>query len=146
MRTGEVARRAGVNIQTLRYYERRGLLAEPGRTPAGYRRYPADAVRVVRCVKRAQELGFTLAEVGELLRLREGRGASRDRVRRRAEAKLRDIDGKLDALQAMRGALTALLDSCRCGATPHCPILEALEEPGVSGSPEEVRLGRAEHT
>jgi DNA-binding transcriptional MerR regulator len=132
MRIGEAARRAGVNIQTLRYYERRGLLAEPVRTSSGYRSYSAHAVRVVRFVKRAQELGFTLAEVAELLRLRDRRAASRDRVRRRAEAKLRDIDGRLRALRAMRGALRALLDSCRCGTTPECPILEALEEPGES--------------
>jgi len=142
MRTGEVARRAGVNIQTLRYYERRGLLAEPGRTASGYRSYPSDAVRVVRFVKRAQELGFTLAEVGELLRLRDGRTASRDRVRRRAEDKLRDIEGKIRGLQSMRGALTALLDSCRCGGRPECPILEALEEPDASDSRRSVGAGR----
>src|SRR5262252_9659941 len=72
MQTHEVAERAGVNAQTLRYYERRGLLAEPPRSPAGYRDYPPAAVEVLRFVKRSQELGFTLAEVEELLSLAEG--------------------------------------------------------------------------
>lgn len=141
MRIGEVARQAGVSIQTLRYYERRGLLARPARTPSGYRSYRDDAVRIVRFVKRAQELGFTLAEAGELLCLRDGRSESREAVRRRTEVKLRDIDGKLRALQAMRSALAVLVDSCGCAATPACPILEALEEPGASGSRREPTSG-----
>ncbi|MFI1920295.1 MerR family transcriptional regulator [Nocardia sp. NPDC020380] len=72
MRTGELAARAGVNAQTLRYYERRGLPARPPRSPAGYRSYPVEAVEVVRFVKRAQELGFTLEEIEELLELAAG--------------------------------------------------------------------------
>jgi DNA-binding transcriptional MerR regulator len=79
MRTHEVADRAGVNAQTLRYYERRGLLAEPPRSPAGYRDYPTSVVGVVRFVKRSQELGFTLTEVEELLSLAEGGPDSCDR-------------------------------------------------------------------
>jgi len=128
MRIGEVACEAAVNIQTLRYYERRGLLERPRRSPSGYRSYPAETVRVVRFVKRAQELGFSLSEVGELLRLRGGRARSRERIRARAEARLRDVDDRLRSLAAMRAALSALVDSCRCGARPECPILEALED------------------
>ena len=131
LRTGEVAARAGVNIQTLRYYERRGILRDPRRTSSGYREYPAETVRVIRFVKRAQDLGFTLGETKDLLRLREGRGRSRERVRARATAKLRDIDEKIRDLNAVRGALTVLLDSCRCAGTPECPILEALDDEGV---------------
>jgi DNA-binding transcriptional MerR regulator len=127
MRIGEIAREAGVNIQTLRYYERRGLLEAPRRTPSGYRSYAAETIRVVRFVKRAQGLGFSLAEIGELLRPRGGRARSRERVRAQASARLRDIDEKLRCLAAMRAALAALVESCRCGGVPECPILEALE-------------------
>ena len=81
MQTGEVAARAGVNIQTLRYYERRGLLGRPPRTASGYRRYSEDAVRIVRFVKRAQELGFTLDEAEQLLRLRRVSSARQSSAR-----------------------------------------------------------------
>jgi len=131
--TGEVAARAGVNIQTLRYYERRGILREPHRTSSGYREYPAETVRLIRFVKRAQELGFTLREIEELLRLRENRAGRRERVQARAAAKLHDVDEKIRHLNAIRGALSVLLESCRCAGPPECPILEALEddEPGA---------------
>src|SRR5712692_10189560 len=96
--TGEVAARAGVNIQTLRYYERRGLLKEPPRRCSGFRKYPEEAVRIVRFIKHAQELGFTLREIDELLRLREDRDRTCAQVRRAAEAKMADIDSKLNRL------------------------------------------------
>ena len=136
MRIGEVAREAGVNIQTLRYYERRGLLEEPRRTPSGYRSYAAETVRVVRFVKRAQELGFSLSEIGELLRLRTSPSRNRERVHARAAAKLGDIDQKIRSLEAMRGALTALVEACRCGSAPECPILEALDDEHTSEVPQ----------
>ena len=121
----EAAALAGVNVQTIRYYERRGLLPPPVRRPSGYRELPDEAVRVVRFIKRAQDLGFTLDEVGELLRLRR----SRDRGKARAVAnrRLKQIEQKLTELSAMREALTHLVHTCREGATPDCPILEALE-------------------
>lgn len=128
LRIGDLAARAGVGIQTLRYYERRGLLKEPPRRPSGYREYPPEAVNLVRFIKRAQELGFTLAEVQELVRLREDRRASCADVRARASAKIRDIDGRIRALRAIRGALAKLVASCtRDGSTRECPILEALD-------------------
>jgi MerR family copper efflux transcriptional regulator len=131
MRIGEAARRAGVNVQTLRYYERRGLLRPARRAPSGYREYGPDALRVVRFIKRAQGLGFTLAEVAELLRLRASRPRDRARVRAAAEAKIRDIDERVRRLRAVRRALVALVDSCACeGSSLACPILEALEEDG----------------
>src|ERR671919_881382 len=105
MRVGEVAAEAGVNIQTLRYYERRGLLEEPRRTPSGYRQYSAETVRVVRFIKRAQELGFTLAEIQDLLRLREDRESSRAEVQAVARTKMEDIEGRIQSLRAMRRAL-----------------------------------------
>src|SRR5688572_18532626 len=88
LRTGELAARAGVNVQTLRYYERRGLLKEPRRRSSGYRAYPAEAVKLIRFVKQAQELGFTLSEIENLLRLRADQKASCSEVRARAESKL----------------------------------------------------------
>ncbi len=128
LRTGEVAARSGVNVETLRYYERRGILANPGRRRSGYREYPPDTVRLVRFVKKAQGLGFTLAEVQELLRLRSDRTASCSDVRAAAVAKIADIDAKLRSLAAMRSALDALVASCKRGrSTRECPILEALE-------------------
>ena len=134
LRTGRLASLAGVNVETLRFYERRGLLQEPPRRPSGYREYPADAVRVVRFIKRAQELGFTLREVEELLRLREDRTASCSEVRTAASAKIEDIEGKLRGLRAMKRALTTLVESCSSeGSTRECPILEALDDEGRPG-------------
>ncbi len=127
IRTGEVAARAGVNIQTLRYYERRGLLKEPPRRSSGFRRYPEEAVRIVRFIKHAQQLGFTLREIDELLQLREDRDRTCAQVRRAAEAKIADIDSKLKRLKAMRGALAILVQSCRNKRAARCPLIEALD-------------------
>ena len=102
IRIGQVAERAGVNVQTLRYYERRGLLAKPRRLPSGYRTYSPEAVRVVRFIKNAQELGFTLHEIQELIRLREARPRSRAKVRAMALVKIEDVDEKTRRLWAIR--------------------------------------------
>lgn len=127
MRIGEVAARAGVNIQTLRYYERRGLLPEPERGGSGYRTYDPETVRLVRFIKRAQELGFTLREIGELIELRRSRRGVE--VRTRAEAKIEDIERRVRQLGAMRDALGELVKACECdhGALT-CPIIEALDD------------------
>ncbi|MGH7546783.1 MAG: MerR family DNA-binding protein [Gemmatimonadales bacterium] len=134
LRIGAVALQAGVNVQPLRYYEQRGLLGKPERTPSGYREYPPQAVQVVRFIKRAQDLGFTLNEIADLMRLRQTRGRDRRRVRALAAAKLADIKGKIRHLQSMRRALATLVESCECaGAELECPILEALDDdPGPS--------------
>jgi len=136
VRTGELAKRAGVNVQTLKYYERRGLLLEPNRRASGYREYDADAVLRVRFIKRAQELGFSLAEIAELLTLRLAAERSRPEVRTLAADKLRTIDGKVRQLLAMREALSRLLDACQgeSGALD-CPIIEALEAHAEAGTP-----------
>lgn len=129
MRIGEVAASADVNIQTLRYYERRGLLPTPKRNAGGQREYPAETVRLIRFINRAQELGFTLAEVEELLRLRAFRGRSRSNVQQLAAAKVADIDEKVRHLGQIRKALHVLLASCKCASVElECPILEALDE------------------
>lgn len=140
LRIGDLAAAAGVTPDTLRYYERRGLLQPSGRRASGYREYPPEAVGVVRFVKHAQALGFTLGEVEELMRLRGGagrRGAGLA-VREVAVAKLRDIDEKLRMLGALRGALADLVAECdqTCGADEAaapdalaCPIIAALNAP-----------------
>lgn len=128
LKIGGVARRAGVNVQTIRYYERRGLLTKPPRTDSNYRAYPADAVRRVRFVKRAQGLGFTLNEIRALLTLRAGGRARCAGVYKRAKEKVRGIDEKVRTLQAMRKALSELMSAC-VGRTrvSECPILDALD-------------------
>jgi DNA-binding transcriptional MerR regulator len=126
--TGQVAKAGGVNIQTVRFYEREGLLPPPRRSASGYRQYTEDAVRIVTFVKRAQELGFTLREAKQLVRLRSLGPKRAEAARSAAETKLRDIDDKLRDLTAMRAALASLVESCRHGGgTITCPILEALE-------------------
>ena len=124
---GEAARRAQVNVQTLRYYERRGLLETPARTPANYRLYTPEAVGRVRFIKRAQRLGFELEEIRDLLALRATRSTN-GQVRARAEARVRQIDASVRSLLAMRESLADLIDQCTGAArTGSCPILTALE-------------------
>ncbi|MGH9320100.1 MAG: MerR family DNA-binding protein [Vicinamibacteria bacterium] len=128
LKVSEVARQAGVNLQTVRYYERRRLLPEPPRTRSNYRAYPEDTIRRIRFIKRAQELGFTLAEIEDLLSLRAAPRARCADVYRRAETKARDIDAKVRALKAMRRALSKLMAECSGrSAVSACPILDALE-------------------
>src|SRR5919206_4688117 len=124
---GELAKRGRVNLETIRYYERQGLLPKPPRSPSGYRLFPSDSVRRVRFIKRAQELGFSLREIKELLTLRTASGATSADVRKRAEAKIADIEGKIETLRAMKKALARLTASC-CGegSVSECPILESL--------------------
>jgi len=129
MRTGQVARQSGVNIQTLRYYERRGLLQAPPRRPSGYREYTSQAVEVVRFVKRAQELGFNLDEVESLLDLAAGGPASCDKARGLATQKLAELDRKITSLRALQGSLRRLVATCeRPRAQRDCPLLESLAD------------------
>ncbi len=125
---GQVAREAGVNIQTIRYYERRGLLPEPSRGDSGYRYYGEEAVKHIRFIRNAKELGFSLKEIGELLSLRldpEGMSAA---VKELAKEKLTDIEDKIDTLQRIRAALEGLIQTCPgCGPVQECPILDALD-------------------
>ena len=132
MRIGTAAEQAGVNIQTLRYYERRGLLPRPPRRTSGYREFPDDAVRMVRFIKRAQDLGFTLDEVEELIKLRSEKRRDRTRVRAVAEARLRQVDRKIAELQAIKQALSHLVHCCQEGSTLECPIIEALDGAGAA--------------
>lgn len=140
LRTAQVAELAGVNIETLRFYERKGILPEPPRRASGYREYPPETVERVRFIKRAQELGFTLKEVQDLLELRETTRAKAGRVRKVAEAKLEEIEHKIRDLEAMKKSLTELL--CACDSQKpiaSCPIIESL-----SGCPRCRDADRAE--
>lgn len=129
MRTHEVAEQAGVNMQTLRYYERRGILPDPPRTRAGYRDYPASAVEVLRFVKRAKDLGFTLAEIEELLVLADGGPDSCDAALVLAEAHIAELERKIADLQRMRASLTALADTCERPRSDRscCPLLATID-------------------
>ena len=132
MKIGEVAERGGVNLQTIRYYEREGLLPAPSRLASGYRVFREDPIRRVRFIKRAQELGFTLAEIRDLLTLRVDESRSSGEVRSLAEAKIADIDGKIRSLIAMKQALTHLTDRCSGhGPASECPILESIDSDEV---------------
>jgi DNA-binding transcriptional MerR regulator len=115
-----VARRAGVNIETLRYYQRRGLLPEPARMPGGHRRYGEDTVRFVRAIKEAQEAGFSLAEIEDYLTVvRRGRVPAPEALRVRAAAKIDQIDARIAGLRRMREEL-ARIAGCACDSLDHC--------------------------
>lgn len=131
---GKVAKKAGVNIETIRYYERQGLIPRPprrqseGGTP-GYRHYPAETVKRIQFIRHAKELGFSLKEIAELLSLRIEQGVTCGDVRKRAEAKIADIEGRILNLQRMKNALSKLAKECKTrGPVSECPILEALEK------------------
>lgn len=126
--TGQLAKQAQVNIETIRYYERRGLIPEPPRRESGYRKYPPDMVARIQFIKRAQELGFSLKEIGELLSLRLEPRTPAIEVRKKAEAKVKEIDEKIRTLQNMKHVLMKLIGQCDGhGTVNECPIIEALE-------------------
>jgi DNA-binding transcriptional MerR regulator len=130
LRSGQVAGAAGVNVQTLRYYERRGLLAAPERTLGGHRVYPPETVTALRVIKAAQRLGFTLDDVAALL---ETRHRHRADLRTRAAAKLAEVEARIADLTMIRDSLRAAVDAgCEdlltCAASDSCPL--PLPEPG----------------
>ena len=132
MTSGQVAQEAGVNIETLRFYERKRLLEEPLRLESGHRRYSADVITRIRFIKNAQELGFSLKEIEELLTLRMTPGRTAAQVRQRVLTKIVDINQKLRSLRAMKKALTRLADSCSgFGPVGDCPILDNLDLKGI---------------
>jgi DNA-binding transcriptional MerR regulator len=128
MRSGQVAEAAGVNLQTLRYYERQGLLKEPARSLGGHRLYPRETVTVLRVIKVAQRLGFTLAEITELLEAGQHRhGRLESGLQARAAAKLEDVEAKIADLTVIADSLRTALDvGCddlvECAGTPGCPL------------------------
>jgi MerR family mercuric resistance operon transcriptional regulator len=138
LRSSQVAAAAGVNAQTLRYYERRGLLAEPERSMGGHRLYPAEAVTVLRVIKAAQRLGFTLDEVADLLNVgRHRHGRPDTGLHARAETKLAEVEAKIADLQIIAGTLRAAIDAgcddlVACAGQPCCPIPFAALGQGAS--------------
>lgn len=126
---GQLAKSVGVNVQTVRYYERRRLLTPSDRKPSGYRLYGEEAVRRLRFIKNAQVLGFTLREIAELLNLRVVSTARCGDVQRKAQNKLTQVETKVRDLRALARALKGLVQTCRAGrqSTERCPILKALE-------------------
>ena len=128
---GELAKRAHVNRETVRYYERRRLLPRASRSISGYRVFSDDALRRLRFIRGAKVLGFSLTEIGELLALRVNSPDTCQRVRERTEAKIADIDERIQSLQQMKDALSELVAACaRRGKTNDCPILDSLDANG----------------
>jgi len=126
---GHVARRACVGVETIRFYEREGLLEEPARTTSGYRQYGIGAVKQIRFIKRAQQLGFSLKEIRELLTLRVEKQTECAQVKERAETKLAEVEQKIIELQRMRQALLQVASLCRGEESSSCcPLLDALDQ------------------
>lgn len=145
---GQLAKAAAVNIETIRFYERTGIVPAPPRQRSGYRHYPAEFVTRIRFIKRAQELGFSLKEIEELLALRVDSQTVCSDVKQRAEAKVHTIEQKIQTLQQMKQILVELVAHCQVEEpTSICPLLEALDtnnptylhhsiqEPGFSNIP-----------
>ena len=125
---GQLAQRAGVGVETVRFYEREGLLEEPSRKPSGYRQYDEAVIDRLRFIRHAKELGFTLNEIKELLSLRASPRASCGDIRLKAEEKVHDIDEKIKALRSMKKALAKLVSECSgTGSVTDCPILSAMD-------------------
>ena len=128
LRIGEVARLSGVGIETIRYYERQGLLAEPDRRPSGYRQYDQTVVTRLQFIRRAKELGFTLAEINELLELWFDTTTTCHHVRQRAEQKIADIEEKIRSLQKMKRSLKKIVEQCEGSeSVEDCPLLQGLQ-------------------
>lgn len=131
---GEAARRAGCGVETIRFYERRGLITQPSRpSRSGFRRYPEETVARIRFIRQAQELGFSLREIGELLAISADPSADAADVRGRAMAKLDQVDEKIRRLMSIRRALEVLIEACPGqGEIGRCSIIAALRQPELT--------------
>ncbi len=128
LKIGTVAKQAGVGIETIRYYEREGLIPSPPRRESGYREFPPSVVKRIKFIRHAKELGFSLAEIQELLSLRVDPDATQLQVREKTQAKIDEIEVKIHALERMKSTLHSLLDACQGdGPASVCPILDALD-------------------
>ncbi len=126
---GEVAKRSGIGIETIRFYEREGLLQEPERRPSGYRQYDESTVKRLEYIRQAKELGFTLAEIRELLELSFTPHEGCDHIRQRAEVKITDIEDKIRSLQKMRRSLHTIVKRCKTKDSPHdCPLIHGAHD------------------
>lgn len=132
---GQVARETGVNVQTVRYYERRGLVPRPPRRASGYRLYSAETVRLISFIRHAKTLGFSLDEISELLSLRSEPDTPCSEIKKRASAKLADVEERITALINIRQALNELVDTCPGqGPIEGCPIISALDVEAAPGA------------
>lgn len=130
---GQVAKRTGIGIETIRFYERQGLLQEPQRKDSGYRQFTDEVLARIRFIRRAKELGFSLREIGELLAIQDDPDATRTNVKNHASSKLTDIEAKILDLQRMRRALKKLLAECPGhGPLKGCPILDSLNHEPIA--------------
>lgn len=136
MTRGEIAEKADVNPETLRYYEREKLIPKPPRSDGGFRLYDESYVDRLRFIQRAQDLGFTLAEIKDLLEMRVDDGATCRDVKAQAEEKIGEVKAKIQDLKRIRDALSRLAEACEEseGPTSACPILEAMEGEAVRGT------------
>jgi Hg(II)-responsive transcriptional regulator len=146
MTIGRAAREAGVGVETIRFYERKGLIAQPAKPKdSGFRDYPRETVQRIHFIKQAQEIGFSLREIEELLSLRTDPAADCSDVRHRATAKLTEVERKIAQLEQIHGALKELIAACPgSGALRACSILEALtdaEEGGRGANGKDKRSG-----
>jgi MerR family copper efflux transcriptional regulator len=131
LKIGEVAKRAGIGVETVRFYEREGLLDEPARRASGYRQFTADAITRLRFIRRAKDLGFSLREIKDLIALTGDAGATRADLRRRASDKIADIEERVRDLLRIQQSLRKLTAACDGqGPLRGCPIFEALDAPG----------------
>jgi MerR family mercuric resistance operon transcriptional regulator len=127
---GKVARGAALAIDTVRYYEREGLIEKPARSASGYRHYRPDVIARLCFIRQAKDLGFSLSEIRELLALKVAPGKSCAEVKARAQAKIADVEQRIVQLDRMKGALAKLATACSGrGPTSECPILEAMQTP-----------------
>jgi MerR family mercuric resistance operon transcriptional regulator len=130
MTIGQLARKAGVGVETIRFYERKGLVTEPARRASGYRQYDQDMAHRIRFIRHAKALGFTLREIAGLLELRVEPDSRCSDVLALAEAKIVDVQSRIEKLQRIKLALSDLTRACRKGrSTGPCPILKALDQP-----------------
>ena len=133
---GKLAKAASVQVTTVRFYERKGLLPPPPRRVSGYRMYGCDAVQRLRFIQEAKELGFSLHEIAELLALRVGTGRTCRNIQQHAVHKIADVDAKIRQLKRFKRALQKLVAQCDAGGTQGvCPILDALEHPKMTSLP-----------
>jgi len=138
MNIGEASKASGVSAKMIRHYEAAGLFAEPKRTAAGYRQYSAAEVHTLRFIRHARELGFSIAQIGELVGLWQNRRRSSRQVKALAEAHMAALDAKAQELLAMKAALAQLVHGCHGDGRPECPILE-----GLAGEAQELSQQRA---
>lgn len=134
MKIGEVSKRSGIGIETIRYYEREKLLEQPQRRPSGYRQYDESTLERLAYIRRAKELGFTLSEIRDLLELSFANESCCDHVRQRAETKLIDIEDKIRSLRGMRRSLSDILKRCKAnGSAKDCPLVHTTNARRRSG-------------